>query len=250
MFLKVVWILFNLIVSVGICSIPIIAFGWIDRDKELVSRISRFWANWMIWSTGIQYDIFGLENIQNSKQYVFMCNHESALDIILGVATIPNKIVFLAKKELFRIPIFGLAMKALGMIKIDRQNPEIAIKSVDYAVDRLIRSSFSTLIYPEGTRSENGKLLPFKKGGFVLAIRSQLPVVPITILGAGEALSKGKYNINNKKISVIISEPIITKGMGRNDKDLLLQNCRNVIENNLKYLKQNHKAEFELYSVR
>ena len=65
MFLKVVWILFNLIVSVGICSIPIIAFGWIDRDKEFVSRISRFWANWMIWSTGIQYDIIGLENIQN-----------------------------------------------------------------------------------------------------------------------------------------------------------------------------------------
>ena len=179
-----------------------------------------------------------------------MCNHESALDIILGVATIPNKIVFLAKKELFRIPIFGLAMKAAGMIKIDRQNPEIAIKSVDYAVDSLIRSSFSTLIYPEGTRSENGKLLPFKKGGFILAIRSQLPIVPITILGAGEALSKGKYNINNKKISVIISDPIITKGMGINDKDLLLQNCRNVIENNLKHLKQNHKAEFELYSVR
>ena len=145
--MRVVWVLFNLVLSGGIFSILILAIGWMDRDKNVTGKLSKKWAQWVIWSTGIQYDTFGLENIQKRKLYIFMCNHESALDIILGVATIPNKIVFLAKKELFRIPIFGLAMKAAGMIKIDRQNPEIAIKSVDYAVDSLIRSSFSRIWY-------------------------------------------------------------------------------------------------------
>jgi len=249
MYLKVIWVLFNLIVSVGVCSIPIIIISWIDREKEFVSRISRFWAKWMIWSTGVQYDISGLEKIQNRKQYVFMCNHESALDIIIGVATIPNKIVFLAKKELFSIPIFGWAMKAAGMIKIDRENPEIAIRSVDNAVECLTKSSFSTLIYPEGTRSKNGRLLQFKKGGFILAIKSKLPIVPMTIVGAGEVLSKGSYFVNKKKMSVIISDPIVTMGMSINDKDSLLHHCRDVIESNLNNLNRNYKSKYELHSA-
>ena len=178
-----------------------------------------------------------------------MGNHESALDILFGVAAIPNKIVFLAKKELFNIPVFGWAMKAAGMIKIDRQNPEIARKSVDNAVDILVRSSFSTLIYPEGTRSESGELLPFKKGGFILAIRSQLPVVPVTIVGAREALPKGRYNIRQKRIAVIIDRPIYTHGMDISDKEELLQNCRKVIQKNLGQLTPNKNAKYILHLV-
>ena len=163
------------------------------------------WAQWVIWSTGIHYDVFGFKNLKPDKKYIFMSNHESALDIILGVVCIPYNIVFLAKKELFRIPFFGWAMQAAGMIKIDRQNPERARQSVNEAVHTLIHSSFSTLIYPEGTRSETGDLLPFKKGGFILAIRSQLPIVPVTIIGAGDVLSKGTFTIKRGQIKVIIS---------------------------------------------
>ena len=113
-----------------------------DRDKNVTGKLAKMWAQWVIWSTGIQYNVTGLENLGQEKKYIFMSNHESALDILLGVACIPYKIVFLAKKELFRIPVFGWAMYAAGMIKVDRQNPERARKSMDDAVNILIHSTF------------------------------------------------------------------------------------------------------------
>jgi len=224
-------------------------FGWLDRDKKIICKISKIWAEWMILSTGIHYDVLGLDNLRINEQYIFMSNHESALDILLGVVAIPNNIIFLAKKELFKIPVFGWAMKSAGMIKIDRQNPAIARQSVDSAVYTLVNSRFSTLIYPEGTRSQNGELLPFKKGGFILAIRSQLPIVPVTILGAGKALPKGKFNIKRTRIIVVIDKPITTYGMNINDKEELLQKCRTVIIQNLNNLNHNRNAKYKLYSA-
>ena len=230
-------------------SIPIIAIGWLDKDKKITGKLSKFWAQWVIWSTGIQYDVAGLDNLDLKKKYIFMSNHESALDIILGVACIPYKIVFLAKKELFMIPLFGWAMQAAGMIKIDRQNPERARQSVDDAVNILTNSSFSTLIYPEGTRSETRNLLPFKKGGFILAIRSKLPIVPVTIIGAGRVLPKGSFKINKGQIKVIISKPISTKNLDVNNKEELIEYCRREIIKNLSATIENEQADYKLFSV-
>ena len=235
--MRIIWFLINLVLSISVCSIPIIAVGLFDKEKYYTGKLIKMWARWVIWSTGIQYEIDGLDNLNLDKQYIFMSNHESALDIVLGVAAIPSNLVFLAKKELFRVPIFGWAMEAAGMIKIDRQNPEIARKSVSEAVETLMHSSFSTLIYPEGTRSNGEKLLPFKKGGFILAIRTQLPVVPITILGAGNVLPKGTLAIKKSHIKMIIDNPIPTLGLDINNKDQLLQDCRNIINKNLAHAK-------------
>ncbi len=247
--MRVIWFLINLVLSISVCSIPIIAVGWFDKEKYYTGKLIKMWARWVIWSTGIQYEIDGLDNLNLDKQYIFMSNHESALDIVLGVAAIPSNLVFLAKKELFRVPVFGWAMEAAGMIKIDRQNPEIARKSVSEAVETLMHSSFSTLIYPEGTRSNGEELLPFKKGGFILAIRTQLPVVPITILGAGNVLPKGTLAIKKSHIKMIIDNPIPTLEMDINDKDQLLQDCRNIINQNLAHAKAGQKANYELYSA-
>ena len=246
--MRVIWFLINLVLSISVCSIPIIAVGLFDKEKYYTGKLIKMWARWVIWSTGIQYEIDGLDNLNLDKQYIFMSNHESALDIVLGVAAIPSNLVFLAKKELFRVPVFGWAMEAAGMIKIDRQNPEIARKSVSEAVETLMHSSFSTLIYPEGTRSNGKELLPFKKGGFILAIRTQLPVVPITILGAGNVLPKGTLAIKKSHIKMIIDNPIPTLEMDINDKDQLLQDCRNIINQNLAHAKAGQKANYELYS--
>jgi len=235
--MRVIWFIINLVLSISVCSIPIIAVGWFDKEKYYTGKLIKMWARWVIWSTGIQYEIDGLDNLNLDKQYIFMSNHESALDIVLGVAAIPSNLVFLAKKELFRVPVFGWAMEAAGMIKIDRQNPEIARKSVSEAVETLMHSSFSTLIYPEGTRSNGEELLPFKKGGFILAIRTQLPVVPITILGAGNVLPKGTLAIKKSHIKMIIGNPIPTLEMDINDKDQLLQDCRKIINQNLAHAK-------------
>ena len=247
--MRVIWFLINLVLSISVCSIPIIAVGLFDKEKYYTGKLIKMWARWVIWSTGIQYEIDGLDNLNLDKQYIFMSNHESALDIVLGIAAIPSNLVFLAKKELFRVPVFGWAMEAAGMIKIDRQNPEIARKSVSEAVETLMHSSFSTLIYPEGTRSNGAELLPFKKGGFILAIRTQLPVVPITILGAGNVLPKGTLAITKSHIKMIIDNPIPTLGMDINDKDQLLQDCRKIINQNLAHAKAGQKANYELYSA-
>jgi len=246
---RVIWFLINLVLSISVCSIPIIAVGLFDKEKYYTGKLIKMWARWVIWSTGIQYEIDGLDNLNLDKQYIFMSNHESALDIVLGVAAIPFNIVFLAKKELFKVPIFGWAMNSSGMIKIDRENPEMSRKSVSEAVETLMHSSFSTLIYPEGTRSNGEELLPFKKGGFILAIRTQLPVVPITILGSGNVLPKGTLAIKKSHIKMIIDNPIPTLGMDINDKDQLLQDCRNIINQNLAHAKAGQKANYELYSA-
>ena len=231
--MRSLWFLLNLIVSIIIFSIPIIIIGIFDKDKNYTGYLSQIWAAWVLWSSGLNYNIYGLENIDLNKQYIFISNHVSALDIILGFVAIPLNITFLAKKELFKIPLFGLAMTAAGMIKIDRQNPEKAKASIDKATKTLIRSNFSTIIYPEGTRSESGNLLPFKKGGFVLAIKSQLPIVPFTVVGAEKALPRGSFNIIKKDINLFIGKPIETKHLTLENKEDLLQNCRQEIINNL-----------------
>ena len=232
MYLRSFWVICNLLISVIVCSIPILLFGWFDKNKILVSPVAKFWSMWMIYSTGIKYKVLGIDNLDLSKQYVYMSNHESALDILFGIIAIPSKIIFLAKKELFSIPLFGWAMKSAGMIKIDRQNSNVAKETVDNAVNILINPKFSTLIYPEGTRSDSGELLPFKKGGFILAIRTRLDIVPLTIIGAKDALPKGRFGIKNNKIIIIIGKPISTINKNLSDKDLLIAECRKVIQNN------------------
>ena len=231
--MRSLWFFFNLIISIIIFSIPIIIIGTFNKNKNYTGYLSQIWASWVLWSTGLNYNVHGKENIDLNSQYIFISNHVSALDIILGFVAIPLNITFLAKKELFKIPLFGLAMTAAGMIKIDRQNPEKAKASIDKATKTLIRSNFSTIIYPEGTRSESGNLLPFKKGGFVLAIKSQLPIVPFTVVGAEKALPRGSFNIIKKDINLFIGKPIETKHLTLENKEDLIQNCRQEIINNL-----------------
>ncbi len=209
-------------------------FGWFDRDKRFVGQVMRLWAHWIIKSMGIKYEIKGLENLDPKQQYIFMSNHESALDILIGISCLPYNIVFLAKKELFIIPFFGWALKAAGMIKIDRQNKEKAKFSVDKAIEKLLSSHFSTLIYPEGTRSDADEILPFKKGGFILAIRSKLPVVPVTIIGAHSLLPKKSLRLVKGKVLFIIDKPINTSNLLETDKNQLLNQCRDIMINNKK----------------
>ena len=221
--------------------------GWFDRDKKLVGKISRLWARWILWSMGIGCEIKGMDNLNREHQYIFMSNHESALDILLCVACLPYNIIFLAKKELFSIPVFGWAMQAAGMIKIDRQNREKAKQSLDQAVYKLIDSEFSTLLYPEGTRSEKGEILPFKKGGFILAIRSKLPIVPITIIGARIVLPKKSMKLHKGNIILVIDVPIDTSDLYIKDKNKLLTQCRNVMTQNKKAYSSEQFQSYELY---
>ena len=230
--MRILWVQFNLFLSVTIIGIMIMFIGIFDQEKKITGRLARLWAEWMLFVCGISYTVTGLENLKLDNQFIFMSNHESALDILIGLAALPFNIVFLAKKELFRIPIFGWAMHSAGTVLVDRQNRENAQQSVNNALAQIKKSKTSILMYPEGTRSQNGELLTFKKGGFILAIRSKLPIVPVTILGTHNALPKWSLKIRDANIQLIIGEAILTEKMTEKNRDQLLANCRKVIENN------------------
>jgi 1-acyl-sn-glycerol-3-phosphate acyltransferase len=141
---------------------------------------------------------------------------------------LPVQFRWLAKMELFKIPIFGRAMRKAGYISIDRYDRESAFKSLDVAAKK-IKSGISVLIFPEGTRSRDGKIRPFKKGGFVLAIDSGVPIVPVVIKGTFAIMNKGKFRVNPGHVSMIVHKPIDTAAYTRETKEGLMESVRRVM---------------------
>jgi len=230
------WLYLNGFISVLIFGVIILFIGLFDKKKNITGIFVRIWGQWMCKSSGINISIEGLDFLTQKNQYIFIANHESLLDIPVVLSQIPFNIIFLTKKELFPIPLFGWAMHSAGMIRVDRQNKERAKKSVKHALTSLKDKNINVLVYPEGTRSSPEKLLPFKKGSFILAIQSGLPIVPITILNAGLNLPKRKLILNKQiDIKLIIHEPIETKNLNPEyDKDRLANLTYNIIKKDLK----------------
>jgi 1-acyl-sn-glycerol-3-phosphate acyltransferase len=157
-----------------------------------------------------------------------MPNHQSNFDILALQAGLPGQFRWLAKEELFRIPFFGLAIRRIGDIPIDRSNRKKAFQSIAEA-SRRIAGGTSVVVFPEGTRSPDGSLLPFKKGAFVLAIKSQVPVVPVAIRGSREIMPKHNRWIRGGTIRVNIFPPVETAGREISDRDTLMDEVRQPI---------------------
>ncbi|MBP6667994.1 MAG: 1-acyl-sn-glycerol-3-phosphate acyltransferase [Gemmatimonadales bacterium] len=167
----------------------------------------------------------GLERVEGMGPCVFVANHQSWLDILALLVLLPGSVRFVAKKELGRVPLFGPAMRAAGHIEVDRRDLRSAVSAYE-AAGRVIRSGFSALVFPEGTRSRDGRLLPFKKGPFVLAIVAQVPVVPVVILGSHEALPRGSVRPRPVPITVRLGGLIPTAGLTYADRDTLAGRVR------------------------
>ncbi len=192
----------------------------------------RFWTGGMLFVGGIKVEVLGLENLKKGEYYVFAANHQSLFDIPVCVSSIPWKMRMLAKKELFRIPVFGWAMYLMRHIKIDRSNREKAVKSVEAVVDRLINEDICPVVYPEGTRSPDGKIHKFKKGAFVLAIKSKRKLVPLTLIGTRNILPKKTFQFNPGRVKIIISSPIDTSEMDYKERNVLAEVTYNIISDN------------------
>ena len=211
----------------------LIAFSWLDKKSTLLKICEFLWGKILIFFIGIKINIHGYENIKN-KRYIFCSNHSSALDIPIALSIINKPIVFLAKKQLFNIPFFGWILSSVGMIKVNRENKDKSKQSVDYAIKHLKKSQTSILVYPEGTRTKNNTLKPFKKGCFIIAIKSDLPILPVTITGAGDVMPKSSLLINNKIINIYFHKEISTENYSFNDKNILLEKVFNRIKEPLK----------------
>lgn len=167
----------------------------------------------------------GLEQVEGLGPCVFVANHQSWLDIIAVLVLLPGSVRFVAKRELGRVPLFGPAMRAAGHIEVDRRDLRSAVSAYEEA-GRVIRGGFSAMVFPEGTRSRDGRLQPFKKGPFVLAIVAQVPVVPVVILGSHEALPRGSLRPRPVPITVRLGDPIPTAGLAYADRDALSDRVR------------------------
>ncbi len=200
------------------------------RKSGVFDFLTRLWTMLLLTTCRIKVSVEGLDNLEEGKSYVFVANHQSHFDIPACFKVIPRKLRMLAKKELFRIPVFGWSMAMIGHIVIDRENRERAVKSVDEAADRLRTEDICPVIFPEGTRSSDGKIQKFKKGAFVLAIKAEREIVPVTILGSRDVLPKKTWVISPGHIHVILDKPVVTKGMDYKKRDELAVQIQEVIE--------------------
>ncbi|HEV2388783.1 MAG TPA: lysophospholipid acyltransferase family protein [Candidatus Acidoferrales bacterium] len=176
---------------------------------------------------GIRVRAAGTANIP-SGACLFFANHTSAVDPVAVLLAVPRRIAFLAKQELFRIPLLGVAMRLAGFVPVDRASREDAAKSADRAVE-VLRCGISMVIYPEGTRSPDGRLASFKRGGFLIAIRAAIPVVPVTILGAERVLPRSERWLRPGEIVVQFHSPIDAAACRPEDREALLERVRAAI---------------------
>jgi 1-acyl-sn-glycerol-3-phosphate acyltransferase len=206
----------------------VLLLSFFVRSGNPMHKIARFWGRSILIVSRIKVSVIGMSNIDVSKSYIYMSNHQSNFDIPVLLGHLKVQFRWLAKMELFKIPIFGHAMRKAGYISIDRNNRESAFASLNIAA-RKIKNGVSVLIFPEGTRSRDGHIQPFKKGGFVLAVDSGVPIVPIVITGTRSIMAKGSFRIIPGKVRVIIHQPIQTSPYTRETKEALMESVRRVI---------------------
>jgi 1-acyl-sn-glycerol-3-phosphate acyltransferase len=178
---------------------------------------------------GIRYRVAGGEHVPRDRAAVFCANHQSNVDPPVLFQAIHPFMHILYKAELEAIPILARAFRYGGFLPVDRSNREAALRSID-AGAASIRSGNSFLIFPEGTRSRTADLLPFKKGGFIMAIKAHAPIVPVAVQGGRDAMQKGSAFIRPVRVSVRVGEPIETAGLGLGDRDALIEETRRRIE--------------------
>jgi 1-acyl-sn-glycerol-3-phosphate acyltransferase len=206
--------------------VPTILAAWLDPTANIPHLIARYWARWTLFFASVTVGVEGEGNIPAGPA-VYMSNHASNFDVLAILGYLMVQFRWTVKRELFRIPLFGLAMRECGYIMVDRGNHAKAIESMRIASDK-IRSGTSIFIFPEGTRAIDGKFkLPFKKGGFHLALDSGTPVVPITVCGTFGILPKNSVKVTPGKINIRIGKPIETKG---HDVETLMQAVYNSIQ--------------------
>ena len=219
-----IWVCFATLVA----GTVVIVLSFFVRSGNPLHKIARLWGKSILMISRIKVSVKGLSNIDPYCPYIYMPNHQSNFDIPALLGHLPVQFRWLAKMELFKIPIFGRAMRKAGYISIDRYDRQSAFKSLDVAAQK-IKSGVSVLIFPEGTRSRDGKIRPFKKGGFVLAIDSGVPIVPVVIKGTFAIMTKGKFRVNPGHVSMVVHKPIDTAAYTRETKEGLMESVRRVI---------------------
>ena len=219
------------VIVTAFMSICAFLFPLLSPGENKVHKIANLWAQMLLWLTNTRVEVIGGHNVMMNRPQIFMANHQSDFDILIVLAHIPGQFRWIAKKELFKIPVFGKAMRNAGYIEIDRQNHEKALQSLEEAAQK-IREGKSVVTFPEGTRIRDGKIKPFKQGMFHLAIRSGVPIVPISIIGANEIMPKRTLKVRPGRITMIIDRPVDVSGYTLDTRGELIEKVRDIVVRN------------------
>lgn len=221
---------FSLAIPVtAICAVIVILVTFVKPTSPVLDAIARFWGRMWCWTSGVKLVVEGLEHVEPKKAYVVVSNHRSAFDIFAHFAAMPFPIRFLAKSELFKIPLFGMAMSRIGMVEVHRGVGRAAHYAINEGARRTMERGWSLMIYPEGTRPRDGVMVPFKKGAFSIARKLGAPVLPTAIIGSRDVWKPKTKLIRSGRVTVKIMEPIPTEGMMIYELDSLRDRVQTLI---------------------
>ena len=228
--------IYSLKLAVAAVVTPILAFAILllapfdDREGRLAYRVGRIWA-WLVLKIAVvSLKVSGLDRLDTSRPYIFIANHQSYVDIPVMVQSLPGfQLRWIAKKTLGYIPFFGWALMASRHILIDRADRAAAMASLSKAKKKL-DAGISVMIFPEGTRGLEGRMGRFKRGAFLLAIKTKTPIVPVTISGSWRILGKKDWRLKSGEIEVFVHEPITVARLGGKDSEQLAERVRAIVE--------------------
>jgi len=231
--MRALWVgLIAPIVTVVLAAQIVLAdlLGFERALRRYCHRNPRWSARVFLWASGVKVHFEGLENLKGHGPRVLVANHESWFDVFALSGLLPVEYRFVIKKELEKVPVWGRAWRSCGHISVDRENHQSAVQSLERA--SAMSDSGGDLVmavFPEGTRSQDGTLLPFKKGAFVLALQLGAPVIPVAVIGGRQIMEKGDWKIRSGPIRVVIGEPIPVAGMSFNQRSELARRSRAAI---------------------
>jgi 1-acyl-sn-glycerol-3-phosphate acyltransferase len=204
-----------------------------DRKGKVIHHYARLWGKVALMANRVKVKIEGMAHLKKEGPYIFMSNHQGSYDIFVLLGHLPFQFKWLAKKELFSIPFFGWTMAAAGYISIDREGTRETVEAMNKAAQK-IQDGMSVVIFPEGSRSSDGSIQEFKKGGFTLAIKSKVPIVPITITGSREIMPKDQWTAASGEIQIRVGHPIETQHCSMKDRKSLMEKVRETISEDFK----------------
>ena len=204
-------------------------FLWPRRFARYAHRLTGEWTSIILWGAGTRLIVMNSDRLGRGRGQILVSNHQSWFDIFALGTALRDRFSFVGKKELSRIPVVGAAWEKVGNIAIDRSDQQAAIDSLRRA-DELMKEGRTIIMFPEGTRSPTGEMGRFKKGAFVMAIKSQVPVVPVGIVGTRRIMKKGSWKMASGTATIIVGHPIETAGLTLRDRNRLSRECREAIE--------------------